>query len=42
MLESRFAELYVYVHVEHEKLYHKMSLVSILITSSLTQRREEK
>jgi hypothetical protein len=30
MLESRFTELYVNVHVEHKKLYHKMSLVSIL------------
>jgi hypothetical protein len=30
MLESRFAELYVNVHVKHKKLYHKISLASIL------------
>jgi hypothetical protein len=31
MLESRFTELYVNVHVEHKELYHKMSLASILM-----------
>ena len=37
MFESRFTELYVNVHVEHKRLYHKMSLVSILRVSEASR-----